>query len=297
VRTAESILLSGNSWTVAITGADRCGVYVYDTSGNYIASESEYYWKTLPHTFTLSGERKIKFVFSTSDDAQITPSKVSRPMLVKGSTAPSTYIPYGYKLPFTLTSGTESKDTDIYIGDSKLGAEEYVDYEEQKMYKRTAQLLPPYEMDEGASQKGYYLTLAGIVAASSTAYNYVTGYIGVLPLETYALKNFPGNSTAICYYDTNKEYVSGETYNNRGSFTVTTPANCQFVRMTAQDRDPNTNVFVKGNEIPETYIPYLQPTDPPLPFPELEAYKGTNTLDSTETLGEVTIKGQIKPQS
>ena len=42
----------------------------------------------------------------------------------------------GYKLPLTLTSGTESKDTDIYIGDSKLGAEEYVDYGEQKIYKR-----------------------------------------------------------------------------------------------------------------------------------------------------------------
>ena len=32
----------------------------------------------------------------------------------------------------------------------------------------------------------------------------------------------------------------------------------------------------------------------PLPFPSLETYIGTNTLDSTETLSKVTIKGKIK---
>lgn len=95
-------------------------------------------------------------------------------MFVKGSTAPSTYIPYGYKLPLAITSGTESKDTDIYIGDSKLLSGDYVDYESGKIVR---------------------------------------------------------NGT---------------------------------------------------------------PQDPPLPFPELETYKGTNTLDSTEALGEVTIKGRIK---
>lgn len=34
---------------------------------------------------------------------------------------------------------------------------------------------------------------------------------------------------------------------------------------------------------------YLEPTDPPLPLPAIETFKGTNTLDSTETLGETTI--------
>jgi hypothetical protein len=39
---------------------------------------------------------------------------------------------------------------------------------------------------------------------------------------------------------------------------------------------------------------YLVPIDPPLPFPPIPTYKGENTLSSTETLGEVTIKGRIK---
>ena len=86
----------------------------------------------------------------------------------------SDFIPYGYELPLTITNGTENKTSDIFIGDSKLGASDYVDYETQTI--------------------------------------------------------------------------------TRGG--ISEPA--------------------------------------PLPFPALETYIGTNTLDSTETLGEVTIKGKIK---
>ena len=41
---------------------------------------------------------------------------------------------------------------------------------------------------------------------------------------------------------------------------------------------------------------YLEPTDPLLPLPAIETFKGENTLDSTETVGEVTIKGKIKEE-
>jgi hypothetical protein len=39
---------------------------------------------------------------------------------------------------------------------------------------------------------------------------------------------------------------------------------------------------------------FLKPTDPPVPLPAINAYKGENTLSSTETLGEVTVKGRIR---
>lgn len=39
---------------------------------------------------------------------------------------------------------------------------------------------------------------------------------------------------------------------------------------------------------------YLMPTDPPVPLPPIPTYKGENTLSSTETLGEVTVKGRVK---
>lgn len=43
--------------------------------------------------------------------------------------------PAGYKLTLTVTSGEQSDTYPLYIGDSKLGEEEYVDYGEQKVYK------------------------------------------------------------------------------------------------------------------------------------------------------------------
>ena len=43
--------------------------------------------------------------------------------------------PAGYKIPLTVTSGQQSTDYDLFIGDTKLGAEEYIDFAEQKIYR------------------------------------------------------------------------------------------------------------------------------------------------------------------
>lgn len=48
---------------------------------------------------------------------------------------PYIFIPYGYKLPLTMVSGEQSQDIPIYIGSTKLGESEYVDYESGKIYK------------------------------------------------------------------------------------------------------------------------------------------------------------------
>lgn len=66
-------------------------------------------------------------------------------MLIKGSTAPSSYTPPGYKLSLTVESGAQSQDIPIYIGDSKLGEEEYVDFGEQKVYKMVESILTPVD--------------------------------------------------------------------------------------------------------------------------------------------------------
>lgn len=43
--------------------------------------------------------------------------------------------PAGYKIPLTVTSGEQSDTYPIYIGDTKLYEDEYVDYQEQKIYR------------------------------------------------------------------------------------------------------------------------------------------------------------------
>lgn len=43
--------------------------------------------------------------------------------------------PAGYKIPLTVTSGEQSDTYPLYIGDAKLYEDEYVDYQEQKIYR------------------------------------------------------------------------------------------------------------------------------------------------------------------
>ena len=40
--------------------------------------------------------------------------------LVKGSTAPANYIPYGYKLPMTVSEGDTTQTVPVYIGENQL---------------------------------------------------------------------------------------------------------------------------------------------------------------------------------
>ena len=130
------------------------------------------------HPITKTTDASGKIYVGLRDNGSGYDLSTYKTMLVKGSTPPSTYIPHGYKLPLTVTNGAQSQDIPVYIGNSKLGEEEYVDYETGKIYRMTS----------GA----------------------------------------------------------------------------------------------------------LTPTDPPAPLPPIPTYKGENTLSSTETLGEVTIKGRIK---
>lgn len=60
--------------------------------------------------------------------------------IVKGSTA-LPYEPYGYKVPVTVSNGTDTQTTPIYLPEQirKVGDEaEYVDYAEQKMHRISA---------------------------------------------------------------------------------------------------------------------------------------------------------------
>lgn len=161
------------SWKSDDTKYGRVLIFYYEGENTMYTINKEIQQKIGNLTITTtSTTNKLSFRFGVQSAGEsLTYSDI---MLVKGSTPPSTYIPYGYKIPLTVTSGTESKTADIYIGDSKLLSGDYIDYESGKIVR---------------------------------------------------------NGT-------------------------------------------------------------LQ--DPPLQLPELETFEGTNTLDSTETLGEVTIKGKIK---
>jgi hypothetical protein len=81
----------------------------------------------------------MTFILGLDNDINCTPSDFYDINLVAGSTAPTSYIPYGYKLP--LTSG--NTPVDIYIGDDTLSTEEYVDSGTGKVYHMVDGVLTP----------------------------------------------------------------------------------------------------------------------------------------------------------
>lgn len=131
------IAQQGDVFTVTSSSALYTLVMGYDANNTIISGSA---WST-GGTATYTAPANIayvKVVFRNFEYSKVTAEQkatINETMLTKGSTAPSSYIPHGYKLPLKLTSGTESKDTDIFIGDSKLGEAEYVDYEAGKIYK------------------------------------------------------------------------------------------------------------------------------------------------------------------
>ena len=74
---------------------------------------------------------RLSFIINNAADICLTLSSVSE------------YIPYGYLIPISVSDGTNSEDYVLYIGDTKLGADEYFDYAEQKIYKDVSGTLTP----------------------------------------------------------------------------------------------------------------------------------------------------------
>lgn len=64
--------------------------------------------------------------FSATEDASVLTGVLS-PMLTTDGITPSTFIPYGYKIPLTVSqTGQTDKNYDIFIGDTPLGEGETV---------------------------------------------------------------------------------------------------------------------------------------------------------------------------
>ena len=62
---------------------------------------------------------------------------------------------------------------------------------------------------------------------------FVTSFFELLPNADYEIVCPYGYSPAICFYDSSKNFISGEMYNNRTKFTVTTPNNTAFARLSS----------------------------------------------------------------
>lgn len=139
-----STALSAGVYAINASGIDDVVIYKYDTEKNFIGIEtSPSYWVTLPRTFTLSSATFVRFVFRHSDNRRCYVSDISNVMLTSGTTPPETFVPFGYEVDMSVSDGTSTTTTPIYIGDEPLDKDEYVDFGEQKIYRMINGTLTP----------------------------------------------------------------------------------------------------------------------------------------------------------
>lgn len=106
----------GHGWTTKWDGTTRSPAIIGDEYQEVLLVEGY----TVEITFNVYANKTVDNI-------------VCRPMLRKAGTTPD-FIPYGYQVPLTITNGTETKETIIPIGDTKLMAGEYISYKTTEIF-------------------------------------------------------------------------------------------------------------------------------------------------------------------
>ena len=162
----------------------------------------------------------------------------------------------------TITCLNQQSNYNLYIGNTKLSEEEYLDYAEQKVYKRTENLFNPDSKTVdvlGNEQIGVTLNSGPYRITNSSNLNV---YYRVGSTATTDTPVAVGASIYLNATDTVYVWVY--------------PAS-------------NMQVMVNAGSTEKPYVPYYQPIDPPISLPTINTYQGENTLSSTETLGKISI--------
>lgn len=212
--------------------------------------------------------------------------------------------PTGYKIPISLTDGTSTSNYDLFIGDSKLSTDDFVDYGEQKVYKITpnngvsaGNANPQYTIVNNGD--GSYRVYHNTISASYECIKVMPYISGVVHFEcdiTFNKITTKGFSIGLRRKSNDSFYPEGGsiTVKATGTYKIRKTIDTGDVKVyfsvvelgtsagTAQEYDYTiTNIRL-----------YANPQDPPAPFPTLTTYIGENTISSTETLGDVEFTGE-----
>lgn len=192
---------------------------------------------------------------------------------------------YGYEVDMSVSDGTTSTTTPIYIGDDPLEEDEYVDFGEQKVYRRTENLC----RNDFRQGGGYWYQDYGNYDQRCSQ----ESLIPVTPSTEYTMSWT--NDSLRCavqqYNNQDKNQTTNPALSDSGwkignSFRFTTTDNTHYIWLQFSSPNYIYNIaptdslvtVVKGSTAPSTYIPYLQPTDPPVPLPALPTAAGQTTV-------------------
>lgn len=130
---SDLIFLTPGTYTFSNSASDYVGLAVYDDTKTFIEIVS-YQINSL--TRTVNNNQYFRVLCKNNTDTVALNPNDMRIMVVEGSTA-LPYEPYGYKVPVTVSNGTDTLTTPIYLPEQirKVGDEaEYIDYAEQKQH-------------------------------------------------------------------------------------------------------------------------------------------------------------------
>ena len=257
--------------TVSVTGRVLIANF-FDTNKNFDSNLLNRINPPKVSTLTIPSDGYVRFNISLGG------SYANAFMFIEGSTAPTSYIPYGYKLPMVVTNGTTTTTTPIYIGSDPLAEDEYVDFGEQKVYRRTENLWNPNTAEKKR------------ILYNGTTTNDGNHALNTIPVESglnyvfYSAEVLSYAETFYQFRDDNDEIV-GSVRNSRGLqralFTVPENATKVLMCFSRAWEDGIIRDFgvYQMDTLPSEYIPYITPTDPPVPIPALPTIQGETIID------------------
>lgn len=283
-------------WTFRITsGGAAHSAHSAPSIGFFDANDNQI--GVVPHS---SGIKSFPFTTPANCayiKASVYKYDIDEEMLTSGSTAPTSYIPYGYKIPISDTSGVtenlwdENYDTSIpdrsiiyvplYVGTGeftcstttpKTGTSPDDAYNARYIFLLSGNVSSGAQNLANGVSNGVPRTVSSSNGYVTIAYRWLQE-TGIKPWNYQTMLNV--GSTALPYvphrYETNYDLFIGSTKLGADEYL--------------DFGEQKVYKYISGT---------LTPTDPPAPFPPISTYKGENTLSSSETVGEVTIEGRIK---
>ena len=277
--------------------------------GGGSASRSELESETLPYTFVSKSQRLKDYrIYGNTVDGE------SVGDLVETGEHTGEYL-----VPITITDGTLTQTTDIYlpIQLKKLGDEfEYIDFKKQKQHKVRKNL---FDFSSWADSLVYttrisYNITGNIITLNATSndaftfpYSYATGgfEIPVNPNTTYILSwQSDNNNSGLVYVFENGVLSSNQMHSvnnsSQKSMRFTTLPDTRFLTFrlgvsNIGDSIAYFNIQLELGSVITPYEPYIQNTELDVTLPTLTTTAGTNTLSVGTTVqpSNIELTGKI----
>ena len=234
----------------------------------------------------------------TKNDVQTVRGMIISNIQIEENSQATDYEPYGYRVPVTVSNGTDTLTTPIYLPEQikKVGDEvEYIDYGEQKQHRVRKNLLQNTAKDREIDVT-FTVNSDGSVTCNGTASATVSSdRISLsLPAGSYYLNGTPSGGSLstyhmfVWYYNDEFEFIWYNDIGDGVSFTIDNSYDVNVGIEIISGYTCNNLTFYpmirKADIEDDTYEPYIENTDLDVTLPALPTLTGTNVLSVETTI-------------